>query len=122
MQTNYITFKVPSKMYGVTDCVVTDIARAIKTGFAPCGSGEDYKFTPQELEQLKRIAAGENIEFKRDALKKFVFKFKARELGAIGKLSTYKRTVKAKNYEEAKLMLYEKLEHIQQINCNEYPV
>jgi hypothetical protein len=63
MSANYITFKVPSQMYGVTDAVISDINRTLKTGFCPCGSGEDYKLSPEELEQLKRIAAGENIEF-----------------------------------------------------------
>jgi hypothetical protein len=59
-----ITFKVPSEMYGVTDCVITDIQHTLKTGYAPCGSGEDYKLTGDELRQLHRIASGEKIEFK----------------------------------------------------------
>lgn len=61
-----ITFKVPSEMYGVTDCVITDIQRTLKTGYAPCGSGEDYKFTNEEMAQLQRIAAGEKIDFCRE--------------------------------------------------------
>lgn len=59
-----ITFKVPSEMYGQTDCVITDIDRTIKTGFAPCGSGEDYKLTQGELMQLGEILRGERTEFK----------------------------------------------------------
>lgn len=49
-------FKVKSKLYGQTDCVVNDLERAIKTGFAPCGSGEDYKFTKNEIARLKSLA------------------------------------------------------------------
>jgi hypothetical protein len=63
MQTNYITFKVPSKMYGITDAVISDINRTLKTGFCSCGSGEDYRLGDSELKQLERIKAGEKIEF-----------------------------------------------------------
>lgn len=55
----YITFKVPSELYVQTDCVINDIARALKTGFAPCGDGCDYKLTTHDLEQLRRIEGGE---------------------------------------------------------------
>lgn len=48
-----ITFKVPSELYGITDCCIHDLERAIKIGAAPCGDGNDYRFTPYELEQLK---------------------------------------------------------------------
>lgn len=48
-----ITFKVPSELYGVTDCCIHDVERAIKIGAAPCGDGNDYRFTKHELEQLK---------------------------------------------------------------------
>ena len=65
-----ITFKVPSELYGVTDCVITDIDRTLKTGYAPCGSGEDYKFTPDELAQLARINKGEKIYFIREVFSK----------------------------------------------------
>jgi hypothetical protein len=59
-----ITFKVPSELYGQTDCVITDINFTLKTGFAPCGSGEDYKLTQSELMQLGEILRGERTEFK----------------------------------------------------------
>jgi predicted RNA methylase len=49
-----IEFKVPSELYGETVAVITDLARAIKMGYCPCGDGSDYLFTTHELEQLKR--------------------------------------------------------------------
>lgn len=61
-----ITFKVPSELYGVTDCVITDIDRTLKTGYAPCGDGCDYKLTADELQQLARIKSGDKIEFTRE--------------------------------------------------------
>jgi hypothetical protein len=61
-----ITFKVPSSLYGQTDCVITDISHTLKTGYAPCGDGCDYKLTAGELEQLKCIQAGEPMEFIHD--------------------------------------------------------
>lgn len=45
-------------MYGITDCVITDIDRTLKTGYAPCGSGEDYKLSPWELIALREIRSG----------------------------------------------------------------
>ena len=49
-------FKVKSTLYGQTDCVVNDLDKAIKTGFAPCGDGTDYKFSKNELNRLKTLA------------------------------------------------------------------
>ncbi len=49
-------FKVESSLYGKTDCVVNDLDKAIKTGFAPCGDGTDYKFSKTELQRLKTLS------------------------------------------------------------------
>ena len=62
MTQTYISFKVPSEIYGQTDCVINDVERAIKTGFAPCGDGCDYKLHAHQIEQLKEIAKGANPE------------------------------------------------------------
>lgn len=53
-------------MYGITDCVITDIDHTLKTGYAPCGSGEDYKLTAEELIQLRAIRSGAQTEFTRE--------------------------------------------------------
>lgn len=67
-----ITFKVKSELYGQTDCVITNITHTLKTGFAPCGDGCDYKLSPFELEQLKRIQKDKTIPFMRLPEKKHI--------------------------------------------------
>lgn len=53
--------KVNCSLYGATDCGAIPRSDALKTGYLPTGSGNDYKLTPQELERIKRLAmdAGE---------------------------------------------------------------
>jgi hypothetical protein len=63
METKVLSFKTRSELYGTTDAVITDIDHAIKSGFCPCGSGEDYKFSSEEIEQLKQIKSGSLEEF-----------------------------------------------------------
>ncbi len=73
-----INIKVPSELYGVTDCVIS--LDAINKGFAPCGDGCDYRFTHKDLELLKRIAAGENLEFKPEKIIKYKNRLTLQEL------------------------------------------
>lgn len=52
MKDNSFQFKVYSELYGETEACVLDIERAIKTKCAPCGDGNDYRFTRHEYQQL----------------------------------------------------------------------
>jgi hypothetical protein len=120
MQTKniYISFKVPSEMYGTTDAVISNIDHAIKTGFCPCGSGEDYKLNANEIEQLKQIANGEDIEFKPQT-KKFHASFRGRLRGAIGSFYQTSTDVEGINEYEARINLYKTHEHISGLTLKE---
>ena len=53
-----ITKSKPVKcpLYGSTNCGTVSRTDALKTGYLPTGSGNDYKLIPQELTRIERLA------------------------------------------------------------------